>query len=154
MMKTNKYLYLIFVVLGFIFLRSSFGKITGGVFVSGLGETLGKFASKNPYPWYKSFLENTAIPNATIFGQLTMWGEVFAGLAIFLSAIILLVKPGSKMVYTLLLSGLLVGVFLNGIFWLAAGHTSPSTDGLNLVMFAVELIGVLFVVKSLGSKNG
>lgn len=153
MKNSNKYLYLIFVVLGFIFLRSSYGKVSGGVFVSGLGETLTKLASKNPYAWYKSFLENVAIPNATTFGQLTMWGEVFAGMAIFLSAIFLLVKPGSKMVYTILLLGLVVGAFLNGIFWLAAGYTSPSTDGLNLVMFFVELVGVVFVMKSLG-KDG
>ena len=153
MKNSSKFLYLIFIVLGFVFLRSAYGKVMGGVFVSGLGETLTKMASKNPFAWYKSFLETVAIPNATTFGQLTMWGEVFAGLAIFCSAVYLLLKQNNKIVHILLLLGLVVGAFLNGVFWLAAGYTSPSTDGLNLVMFFVELVGIVFVLKSLG-KDG
>lgn len=154
MKNTSKYLYLIFAVIGFIFLRSSVGKIQGGTFVSSLGGTLAKFADKNPYPFYKSFLENVAIPNAGIFGLLTMWGEFFSGAAILLSSLYLLFQPrGNRLIYLLLSAGLLVGAFLNGIFWLAAGWTSPSTDGLNLVMFAVQAIGLIFVLKHLAGKK-
>lgn len=151
MKNSNRYLLAIFMVLGFIYLRSSYGKISGGVFVSGLGETLGKMASKNPYPAFKSFLEGVAIPNSTIFGQLTMWGELFAGLTLLIGSLILFFgKNPNRWVRIVLIMGLLVGAFLNGIFWLASGYTSPSTDGLNLVMFAVQVVGIMYLVR--GSK--
>jgi len=153
MKDTNKYLYIIFSVLGFIFLRSSWGKITGGSFVDTLAGTLGKFASKNPYPFYKDFLENIAIPNSTIFGTLTMWGEFFAGGAILAASLYLLLKPGKKLMYLLLMAGLLVGAFLNAIFWFASAWTSPSTDGLNLVMFATQVIGLCFIRQLLIGKK-
>lgn len=138
--ENNRYFYLVVLAVGFIFLRSSYGKFTGGTFVSTLGETLSKMVGKNPYPWYKSFLLSTAIPNATTFGLLTMWGELLSGLAMLLAAVYLLIKGGNKLAYLLLALGGLGGAFLNGIFWLAAGYTSSSTDGLNLLMF---VIGVL-----------
>lgn len=153
MKDTNKYLYLIFSVIGFIFLRSSWGKITGGSFVDSLAGTLGKFASKNPHPIYKDFLENVAIPNSTIFGTLTMWGELFAGSAILFSCLYLLFNSGKKLIYLLLLAGLLVGAFLNATFWFASAWTSPSTDGLNLVMFAVQIVGCFFVLQQVSKKK-
>jgi thiosulfate dehydrogenase [quinone] large subunit len=152
MKNSDKYLYLVFLILGFVYLRSSYGKFAGGTFVSTLGETLTKFAAKNPYTWFKSFLESVAIPNAAMFGQLTLWGEVFAGVSVFGSALYLLLRKGNNLVWSILLLGLTVGAFLNGVFWLASGWTSPSTDGLNLVMFVCELVGILFVIAQLRSK--
>lgn len=153
-MKESRYLYLIFVSLGFIFLRSSYGKFTGGKFVSTLGDTLTKLASKNPYPWYKTFLQDTAIPNSTIFGFLTMWGELFAGVTLLCLSIYLLVqKKSNKLVYMLLCAGFIVGAFLNLIFWLAAGYTSPSTESLNLVMFLIEVIGAFFAFQRLATTE-
>lgn len=139
----NRALYLILLVVGFIWSRSSWGKLAEGKFVGGLGATLEKFASKNPYPWYKDFLENVAVPNSTTFGYLTMYGEAFAALAITLSAVILLFKKSVNSLVLIVLSlGLATGAFLNAVFWLASGWTSPSTDGLNLLMFAIELIAL------------
>jgi hypothetical protein len=153
-MKDIKYLYLLFVGIGFIFLKSSYGKFTGGTFVSGLADTLTKFASKNPYPWYKSFLTNIAIPNSQIFGMLTMYGELFAGATLFgVSLYLLMAKKVSKMVYSFFGAGLLVGAFLNGTFWLASGYTSPSTDGLNLLMFFAEVIGILYILQKVSTTD-
>lgn len=149
-MKESRYLYLIFASIGFIFLRSSYGKFAGGKFVSTLGDTLTKLASKNPYPWYKAFLQDIAIPNSTIFGILTMWGELFAGVTLLCLSIYLLVqKKSTKLVYMLLCGGFIVGAFLNLIFWLAAGYSSPSTESLNLVMFLVEIIGAFYTLHKL-----
>lgn len=149
-MKEAKYLYLIFAGVGFIFLRSGYGKLTGGTFVSTLGETLTKMADKNPYPWYKDFLLYTAIPNSATFGMLTMWGELFAGLTLLIISLYLLIqKKTAKFLYLLLGAGFLTGAFLNATFWLAAGYTSPSTDGLNLVMFLVQVVGFFFVLHRL-----
>lgn len=151
-MKESRYLYLIFASLGFIFLRSSYGKFSGGTFVSTLGDTLTKLASKNPYPWYKDFLLNTAIPNSNMFGVLTMWGELFSGITLVCLSLYLLVqKKSTKLIYMLLCGGFIVGAFLNLIFWLAAGYTSPSTESLNLVMFLVQVIGVFYTLQRLSA---
>lgn len=142
---SNKYLLFIIEVIGLIFLRSSWGKLTGGVFVDSLGVTLSKFAVKNPYPIVADFLNNIAIPNSVIFGQLTMWGEFFTAISLTITALYLLFssKP-NQLINLLLIAGLAVGMFLNGVFWLASGWTSPSTDGLNLLMFLVQLSGLIY----------
>lgn len=146
----NKYLYFIFAVVGFIFLRSGYTKVSEGKFVGSLGETLAKFASKNPYPPVKNFLEQAAIPNSEIFGLLTMYGEVFAGISITgFSIYLLFAAKERKVSYFVLGAGLLTGAFLNAVFWLAAGWTSPSTESVNLVMLAVQVAGLAFVWQKL-----
>lgn len=139
----------VLLAIDFIWLRSSYGKFTGGTFVQNLGKTLEKFASENPYPWFKGFLQDTAIPNSEIFGSLTMYGEVFAAVSILIVTLYYLTnQKNSSLLNLLLLLGLLTGAFLNGIFWLASGWTSPSTDGLNLLMFVIQVIGIIYLVKS------
>lgn len=146
----SKYLYITFVTLGYIFLRSGFTKVAEGKFIGSLGETLGKLASKNPYPFVKGFLEKIATPNSEIFGLLTISGELFAGIAMIYGATYLLFRDKSpKLVYSLLGAALLTGAFLNIVFWLAAGWTSPSTESLNLVMLVVQLTGLSFVWEKL-----
>ncbi len=140
---------LVLLAIGLMWLRSSLGKITEGKFVDSLGATLTKFAGNNPYPFYKSFLEDIAIPNSKTFGLLTMWGEFFAAIAITISVVYLLSAKKSKLpVKTLLISGLVVGIFLNTVFWLASGWTSASTDSLNLLMIAVQSIALVFLIKA------
>ncbi|MBI3485369.1 hypothetical protein HY025_00325 [Candidatus Daviesbacteria bacterium] len=154
MNKVHKYLYLIFLSFGFIFLRSSYGKFKGGTFVSSLPESLTKFASKNPYPFVKEFLNSTAIPSSGFFGILTMWGELMVGLSLFgISVYLLFGGKGIKLLYSLYAAGLIGGMFLNGVFWLAAGWTSPSTESLNLLMFLVQAVGLLFVSERLLSNK-
>ncbi|HBQ50845.1 hypothetical protein A3B42_01510 [Candidatus Daviesbacteria bacterium RIFCSPLOWO2_01_FULL_38_10] len=147
---SNKYLLFILGVVGFIYLKSSWGKIMGGEFVNNLGGTLGKFAAKNPYPWMQNFLQNVAIPNSNIFGLLTMWGEFLSALAILVSVFCLVFSSQkSKLFILLLLAGCFVGLFLNLIFYFAAGWTSSSTESLNLLMFVIELAGLVYGLKLL-----
>lgn len=135
-------------VVGFIFARSSIGKITGGEFISGLGGTLQKFASENPYLWFKGFLEVVAIPNSQVFGILTMWGEFFAGFGVLVSLVCLYFLGSKNKLFVYLLgTGLLVGAFLSATFYFAAGWMSPSTDGLNLLMCLIQLAGLAYVFK-------
>lgn len=147
-MKNTKYIYLIFAVIGYIFLKSGFEKIIGGKFVGGLGAILTKFAKDNPYPPVKAFLENIAIPNSTVFGLLTQWGEFLTGINLLVLSLWMVLSPKSGSRYSkLMVLGFGTGLFLNTTFWLSAGYTSPSTDSLNLVMGAVNLIGLLFILK-------
>lgn len=147
-MKATKYLLIIFLVLGLLWAKSSYGKLTGGTFVSSLGTTLTKTADKNPYPWFKQFLISTAIPNSQMFGSLTMWGELLSAVAIILGSILLLSSQMKKVASLILLLGLVGGAFLNIIFWLGFGYTSSSTDSLNLFMAIVEIIGVVYMLSS------
>lgn len=155
MRNVEKYFFAIYIVLGFLFLKSSWGKITEGKFVDSLGGTLEKFASKNPYPWYKEFLTSVAIPNSVMFGNLTMWGELLTGLGYFAGGLYLLLsKKPTRLGYLVFSLGCLGGAFLNGVFWLAAGWTSPSTDSVNLVMFLVGVIGLVYGFKKWSGGNG
>lgn len=157
MAKSNSYSLIpfhygfIFVLLtnGFIFLRSSYGKISEGKFVDSLAPTLEKFGSKNPYPWYKDFLSGSIIPNSNFFGNLIMWGELLSALAIISAGIFMLMRKQSRLTYWLMVVGLLGGLILNVNFYFAAGWTSPSTESLNLLMGLIELIGLLETIKLL-----
>ncbi|OGE41467.1 hypothetical protein A3E86_05225 [Candidatus Daviesbacteria bacterium RIFCSPHIGHO2_12_FULL_47_45] len=133
---------------GLIWLKSSYGKFASGNFVQNLGGTLEKFASKNPYPWEKSFLNQVALPNASFLGTLVLWGEAFAALALTLVSLSLLLKVKTPdFARIILVLGLLVGVILNLIFFLAAGWTSPSTESVNLIMLAIQAIAVVSILR-------
>lgn len=138
----------IMLVLGLIWARSSYAKITGGVFAQSLGGVLIKTAPANPYPFYKNFLLNVAIPNSELFGNLTVWGEFLVAVAILGGGYLLLKNPANKLFSKALIAGLIGGAFLNLNFWLAFSSTSLSTDSLNLLMFGMEAIGVFVLIKS------
>ncbi len=149
-----KSLLLILLSVGLLWLKSSFGKIISGNFVSNLGATLTKTADKNPYPWFKQFLTSVAIPNSQVFGNLVMWGEFLSAVAITIGAFLLLVSPKvNKLVVLMLIVGLVGGAFLNINFWLGFGYSNPSTDSLNLLMAVVEIIGIISLVPSLSKRS-
>lgn len=136
-------------ILGFEWIKGGFEKIEGGQFVSGLGATLEKFASKNPYPLVKDFLVSYAKPNSLILGNLVVVGEIFAGLAMLSFALACLVKKDSKEIHYFQAVGLFVGLLLNITFYFAAGWTSVSTAGLNFIMAGVELVLLVSILKRL-----
>lgn len=150
----NRYLLFILLVIDFIWLKSAYGKWSGGKFVAGMEGTLKKFASENPYQPVKDFLQGMAIPNASLFGTLTMWGETLVGISLIISLVWLLFKKqANKLILGLLLAGLLGGVFLNKVFYFSSGWMSSSSESLNLLMFTVELVAAFYVFKLLTSKN-
>ena len=143
-------LLLILLSVGLLWLRSSYGKFTSGTFVSGLGGTLTKVLDKNPYSWFKEFLSTVAIPNSQLFGNLVLWGELLSAVAITAGAVLMLINPHpNKFVSLVLVAGLTGGLLLNIVFWLGFGHTSPSTDSINLLMAVVQIIGIVFILKQL-----
>ncbi|HZQ30021.1 MAG TPA: hypothetical protein VFA93_03010 [Patescibacteria group bacterium] len=140
----------IFVAFGLQFLRSSYGKIAGGKFVGGLSATLRSFANKNPNDWYKNFLDSWAIPNSTILGNLIMWGELLSGIAMTVGSLYLFLNKGKgRAAQVILVLGLIGGAILNFNFYFAAGWTGPSTEGLNLLMLVIEIVGIAVFGKSL-----
>lgn len=154
MSKKEKYLFngflMVMLVLGLVWARSSYAKITGGTFAASLGVVLEKTAPNNPYPFYKSFLYTLAIPNAEVFGYLTMIGEFLVAVSMLVSIYLLFKNSRSKLANRLMIAGLWGGAFLNLNFWFAFSATSVSVDNLNLLMLALELCGVR-VFKALAS---
>lgn len=135
---------LVLLVIGLDWLRSSVGKITGGKFVATLASTLNKFTSNNPNTWYTDFLKGTVIPNSNFFGNLVMWGEFLSAVSIILGSLyFLLNKKENRIVEYIFFIGLIGGILLNFNFYFASGWMSPSTESLNLLMFVIQLIGVV-----------
>ncbi len=131
-LKTNDsaiWLALVRIFVGYVWLNAAFEKIASGNFVAGMGKTLAAFASKNPYGWDQAFLNQVAIPNATLFGTLTMYGELLVGLALLLGIF-------SEV-------GAIAGLFMSLNFYFAAGWTGVSTETLNLVLAGVQVILLL-----------
>lgn len=145
-MTANSLLWVI-LSLGLLWAKSSYSKFTSGTFVSGLGETLTKVTPKNPYPFFKDFISSMVIPNASVFGFLVFWGEFLVAVSIVAGTVMLLMNPLNRMATMVVIAGLLGGLLLNGVFWFGFGWTSPSTDSVNLLMAAIEVIGIIVLFK-------
>lgn len=134
---------------GLVWLRSGFTKIIEGKFPGMLETILKKFASDNPYPFYKSFLENTVIPNAKSVGTFIMWAEAITALSIIVPVLYLLTqKRRNKIVEYMLMFGLILGIFSNVNFFLGGAWTNVSKEALNIIMIMSQAIGLVFVIKS------
>jgi uncharacterized membrane protein YphA (DoxX/SURF4 family) len=90
------------------------------------------WSEKNPYPFMVGFLKNVAASNVGIILTTVAISEFTIGLLYLLG---LFVRPAS-----------IIGMGLNVIFFLAAGHTSPSNAGINLIMFGGQLF--MFLVSA------
>jgi uncharacterized membrane protein YphA (DoxX/SURF4 family) len=86
-------------------------------------------ASENPILFYKQFLEETVIPNSSVFAQMTAWGETVVGIGLTLG----------------LLTGLasIVGLILVVNYGLATQWMSPGQQGFHIVLFFL-MIAFLF----------
>ena len=109
---------------GLVWLNSGITKLTTPNF--SITNTVGYFASKNPYPLYAGFLRNSVIANSALFTNLVIAGEILVGLSLIFG---LFTNVGA-----------FFGFFLSLNFFLAAGWTSPSTYSLNLNMVLVQLM--------------
>lgn len=114
--------------------------------------SLSKFASQNPYSFYKSFLLVYAIPSGELFSWLIPWGEFLAGATLIVSAGLLLLGFYHKLLRMVSLFALVGLIFMNINFWFAAGWLSPSTAGLNLVLGLIESVLCLAWLKVFGKR--
>lgn len=93
---------------------------------------LAKQIADNPILWYKSFLENTVVPNSVLFAQLTAWGEVLVGLSLVTGCFAGL--------------GALGGLWLSLNYGLASAHLSSASLGFHY-MLVITMI-TLFLARS------
>lgn len=113
-------------------------KLANPEFASGLAQTFGTFAAKNPYPWYADYLTGTATAYATTLANAIQWSQVAIAVVLAAAAVKLLYVKDPvlrRMAAAASIVALVGGMIMNANFYLAAGWMSPSTHGLNLVMF-------------------
>jgi hypothetical protein len=135
------WLVLIQFVLAYEWLHSAWGKWAGPGFMDNIGKTLDGFAAKTPYTQYGTFLKNVASSNAELFGNSIRLGEMGVGIGLALGGIILLSQKRLKSwMVAVLIVAFFGGAIMNLNFFLAAGWSSPSTWGVNMVMGFVHLI--------------
>ncbi|MRG86794.1 DoxX family protein [Salinibacillus xinjiangensis] len=120
------------IYLGYHWITSGFGKITGGGFDAS-GFMKGAIASAGgEHPavqgWWATFLENVALPNAEIFSYMVMWGEFLVGIALILG---LFTNFAAIMAITMNFAFLFSGtvstnaqMVLLTVFIIAAGHNA------------------------------
>jgi len=76
------------VYIGYQWVVSGYGKIMSGQFdASGyLQGAVAAAGGENPtvQAWWGAFLETVALPNASLFSTLVMWGELLVGIALIL----------------------------------------------------------------------
>lgn len=139
MRSADRWLAILRIAMGLLFLESGFHKLSWGGRERGLPipavserwqqslpQRLLEFAQNNPLPWYRSFLYHVAIPNARLFAAGVAWGELLIGLSLLIGF--------------LARSAAFAGLFLAGNYFLAnswMGFCQRNLDLLLLVMFLV-----------------
>lgn len=142
-MKKISILWLVLIqwVLALEWLLSGWGKFTKPDFMAGIGKTLSTFAGKTTVGWYGGFLDNVVVPNASLFGNLVRCGEILVSLTLIIGGILAVrsdkLHPLASWALVIALYG---AAFMNLNFYLAAGWSSPSTAGVNMVMGLAQLI--------------
>lgn len=143
-------------ILTYAWWSAGWEKISSGEFIGGIAKTLGFFASKNPFGWYKSFLENFALPNASVFGYVVEWSQIAIAVCLLLTTIIIFfsrVNKTKNAVFVLMILALFGGLLMNANFYFAAGWTGPGTKGDNIIMFWTEAILMYVWISQLLKKK-
>jgi thiosulfate dehydrogenase [quinone] large subunit len=95
--------------LGWKWLSSGWGKVTGGFDASGyLQGAIAKASGEQPVvqEWWANFLSSVALPNVQFFNFLVPWGEVLVGLGLLLGTFtIFATLMGLVMNFAFLFSG-------------------------------------------------
>lgn len=120
-------------IIGFEWLFAGIHKVPG--FPQAMQFILPGFTVDNPHTWFVNLINNAFIPNAELLGYFVMIGEIVLGAFLILGIFVNFSAIGS--------------IFMNFIFFFAAGHSSASTFSVNWIMIA---IGFIFLL-SVGSKH-
>jgi hypothetical protein len=130
-------------ILAYEWLSAGWEKISAGQFVPNIGKSLSRFENGNPHEWYVNSVLSSTKNYQVTFGMLVQWGELLAGIGLFvaLALYIFSKQQSSKNLARFIgITALLGGAFMNLNFYFAAGWTSPSTGGLNALMFWMQII--------------
>lgn len=144
------WLILIQLTIALQWLLSGWGKFASDEFVVGFSKTINVFIAKTPNGSYASFLNEIVLPNADFFANLVRISEILIGLALVIFGVYYYTQRHLPISFRLLLVlALFGGALLNLNFYLAAGWSSPSTAGINMLMGLIQLILGAFYAKGL-----
>lgn len=148
---------------GYEWFMSGLTKLVRGGFPSGLADEL-RETSEGMTGWYKEFLDGTVIPNGTTFGVLIELAELAIGVALIVSALVLLVR-WSQLRYrgaTIVLATVAVAsagaIVMNVAFhlanasphpWLVPGDGFDEGVDLDSLLPMIELVFVVIAVRLL-----
>jgi thiosulfate dehydrogenase [quinone] large subunit len=145
MSNPSRWLALLRILVGLWFVKALWSKMDvvlfGGFFpflgveprwLATMPELVTKQAAENPILWYKTFLEQTVLPNAALFARFTAWGEVLVGLSLTLGCFAGL--------------GALGGLWLSINYGLASAHMSAASKGFHYML--VITFAMLFLARS------
>ena len=139
MIGADRWVVLLRVVVGAWFIKAVWTKLTlaflWGVipyptvsprFLAFQPKRVAEFAAGNPVGWYKSFLEETVLPNSNLFATLQTFGEAAVGLGLILG----------------LLTGLtaIVGLYLSLNYGLASQWMSFGQQGFHVLLVTSMII--------------
>lgn len=141
-------------VIAYEWLQSGWGKFASSGFMDGIEKTLQGFASKTNFGFYADFLNAFAVPNPALFGNVVRFSEMAAGLALAVGGLLVLkFNQLPKPVTIVLVAALYGGAILNANLYMAAGWSSPSTAGINIIMFLVQAILGTFYLTTLLNRD-
>lgn len=134
-------------LIGYQWFMGGYTKIMGDAFINGLPATLERFASKNPHTWYVESFLTWAQQAPASFGQMVQWGELFAGIGLVIAVLLSSARSTAsfqRAASWIAVPALIGGLFMTANFFFAAGWTSPSTSGLNALLFWTQLALLTF----------
>ena len=137
-------------LLAYEWISGGLGKTHEGQFVSTIGKTLSRFENGNPHEWYVGSVLRIAKNTPEIFAQLVQWGELLAGIGLVVAILVYGLSKQPQWKNTaryVAIPSLIGGAFMNANFYYAAGWTSASTGGLNMLMFWMQVVLILFWTK-------
>ncbi len=140
----------------YVWWSAAYEKLSNPEFLSGMAKTLGYFASKNPFPTYKAFLENVATKHSVAFGTAVEWSQAAVAFVLVAAAVELLTGRGDGakrkafLASSLALAG---GMLMNANFYFAAGWTGPGTKGMNVMLFWAQAALLYVWLRSIVSSG-
>ncbi len=133
--SNNIWLIVLRLTLGLEWFMAGLHKLMDPGYIPGIGGTLGFFGSAgNPNLWYQNLTVNVFLNNPEVYGWLISVGELLVGLAFIFGVLFNFAA--------------VAGVFMNLLFYFAAGWLSASTHSINWIMTILTLA----LIVSTGSK--
>lgn len=145
------------VVVGYAWASAGAQKIADPRFLIDMPRMLGSIAMRNPFGWYRDLLIDVGVKYAQFFGSVIAWGQLFTGLALAGAAVLLIYAKNERQWRLALLASVIAcaaGMLMNANFYVAAGWTDPTIEGMNVLMFwAQALLGYVWLQELLAAKS-
>ncbi len=104
--------------ISYIWLEAGISKLLNPKFIESFPNTITGFAENTIFDFYADFLNSSVLPHSQLFAQLTVWGEILAGVAFLLGFPMLIAT--------------LVGIFMNVNYFLVS--TAAPSQFVNILL--------------------